>query len=366
MKKIKAGIIGTGFTVGIAKSHFDAYSKNTDAEITAVYDIIPGRAAAWLDKHNITGIRICTSLDELFSYVDVVSICTPNHTHADLTISALEAGLHVICEKPLSLDIKDGIRILEVLKKYPEMTAMVAFNYRGIPQVRYIKKLIDEGQLGQVYVYRQELGGNRIADPAGVYLEWRMQKSQSGTGALADFGCHMLDLADYLLSDTCGKITKVSAVYETFIKERQLADGSLMAPVSNDDCAVMSAKMESGTLLSLVTSRVGITRQQIEIIAEGGIIYFAGGDKFQIMTKDKNGSYGDSAFKEIIIPDQYLGQEGHTGLVQEFTDAILHRAPIQRSILRGIYIQYLLDMFDMSAAQEKTLDVKKSLEDILK
>lgn len=356
MSKIRVGIIGTGYTVGIARAHVEAYNVNERTELTALYDIIPGRAAEWAQKSSLRGVKICESLEEIFSMVDAVSICTPNSTHVELTIKAIEAGKHVICEKPFATSYEEGKRAVEYQKNHPGIVALIGFNYREIPAIKYIKKLIDDGIIGRVFICRQELGGTRIADPTGVKLEWRMQEKLSGTGALADFGCHMLDLADYLLSGSQGKISEVSAMLNTFITQRTIIGEDRKGPVTNDDCAVFNAKMQGGALLSFVSSRIGVPRQMMEIVGEGGMIVFSGKkDQVEIMLKDKKSGYGNARFEVIDVPNEFKGEEGHKGLVNEFTAAILDGKPVVRSLERGLYIQYLLDMLKKSADEGRVV-----------
>jgi predicted dehydrogenase len=356
MKEVKVGIIGTGFTIGIAKNHVDAYEANGRAELVALYDIIPGRSAEWAKKYSLKDVKICESVEELLSIVDAVSICTPNSTHVDLTIKALEAGKHVICEKPFTTSYEEGVRAVECAKKHPELIAMIGFNYREIPAVKYMKKMIDEGKMGKVYFCRQELGGHRIANPTGVFLEWRMQEQLSGTGALADFGCHMLDLTDYLLADSQGKISEVSAMTNTFIKERTIIGEDRKGPVTNDDCAVFNAKTEGGTLLSFVSSRMGVSKHMLEINAEGGMMSFYGDrNKVYVMLKDKNSGYGSTTVEEIHVPEEMKGEEEHKGLINDFIAAILDGKTIDRNLERGLYIQYILDSLRKSADEGRNV-----------
>jgi len=357
MKKVRIGIIGTGFTIGIAQQHIEAYKDNERAELVALYDILPGSAAEFASKHGIKDVKICESLEELYENVDAVSICTPNVTHADLIMETLKAGKHLICEKPYAVSYEDGKRAVDFAKNYPNLVTAIGFNYREIPAIKLMKKYIDEGKLGQIFTIRQELGGPRIANPEGVLLEWRMQEKLSGTGALADFGSHMLDLADYLLSPTQGKITEVSAMIETFIKERTVIGEDRKDKVTNDDSAVFNAKMESGALLSFVSSRIGVPRQMMEITGEGGMMIFNGfnPNQLQVLFKEKNGGYQSYAFENIEIPQELKGEEGHRGLVNEFIDAILYGKPVTRDLERGLYIQYVLDTLKKSADEGKVL-----------
>jgi predicted dehydrogenase len=357
MKKVRVGIIGTGYTIGIANQHVAAYRANGRAELTAIYDILPGRAAEWAAQKGITGVTICESIEQLFGLVDAVSLCTPNCTHVDLAIKAMAAGKHLICEKPYALSYEEGKRAVECAKAHPGVVALIGFNYREIPAIKYMKQIIDAGTIGQVYSCRQELGGGRIADPTAVKLEWRMQEKLSGSGALADFGCHMLDLADYLLSDTQGKICEVQAMRSTMIRERTvIGDENRKAAVTNDDIAVFNGRMPSGTLLSFLSCRIGMPRQMMEIVGEGGMLIFNGNpNEVEVWLKEKNGGYDGSKRQIVPVPDECKGEEGHKGLVNEFIDAILDGKPAARNLERGLYIQYILDMLQKSADEAMTV-----------
>ena len=99
---VRIGIIGSGNTIGIAQNHIGAYKCCPDAVITAVYDILDGRAQNYIDKFELKDAKACAGLEELFGLCDAVSICTPNCTHVDLSVQALKAGKHVLCEKPFA------------------------------------------------------------------------------------------------------------------------------------------------------------------------------------------------------------------------------------------------------------------------
>ena len=376
MQQIRIGIIGNGFTIGIAKSHYDGYTKCDKTKVVALYDILPGRSEAFVQRHKIEGVTICSSLDELFSMVDAVSLCVPNCFHADLAVKALEAGKHVLVEKPFSTDAETGRKAVEAAKAHPELVAMTSFNYREQAAVQYMKEIVDSGVLGPIRFVRHHGGGGRIANAERVYLEWRMRKETSGTGSLADFGAHMLDLSDWMLGEQCGKFVSYSAVTTTSIPERYVIDGeSVMGekkgdekgPVTNDDTAAFTAVTDKGVLFTFLTSRINHGGADFEIIGEYGAISNS--------TKWPRGTIGMSltnaplpgeteikwGMHPIPIPEKYMGEgtQGvqHYGVICEFADCILSGKKPVRDLERGLFIQQEIDNFARAAEEGRTITV---------
>ena len=186
-QKLRIGIIGTG---GIANSHMRAYQKMDDIEIVGGADIIPGKARAFFDKYEMTDAKAFEDLHELLKLeLDAVSICTYNTTHAECTIAALEAGVHVLCEKPMSVYLDDAKKMDAAAKKAGKILS-IGFQPRYDPNMLMIKDIVQSGQLGKVY-YVQTGGGRRRGIPGGTFID----KSLAGVGALADIGCYGLDMA---------------------------------------------------------------------------------------------------------------------------------------------------------------------------
>ena len=153
---VRVGIVGVGNTIGIAGNHIDGYLRVPEAKITAVYDIIRERAAGYIEKFGLEGAKACESYEELLDLVDAVSICTPNASHIELTVQALKAGKHVLCEKPFGVDALECQKALN----YAEMSGrvcMIGLCYRGIPGYMYLKKLIDDGSLGRSFIFASHL-----------------------------------------------------------------------------------------------------------------------------------------------------------------------------------------------------------------
>lgn len=342
MEKIKVGIVGTGYTVGIANNHVNGYRACAqDCELVAMYDIVPGRAAEWAKAKSLD-VRICESFDELLDSVEALSICTPNYAHVPLVIRALEKGKHVLCEKPLSTDAL-ACEPAASYAKCSDRVKMIGFSYRGIPAVRWMKQQIDEGRLGRIHTWRETLGGCRIANP-DVKLEWRMQKDLSGTGALADFGCHMLDLCDWSLHGVSGKIAAVQGMVSCTIPERDRIFEAGRGPVTNDDNTAFNIKFESGTIGSFVASRLGVRRHTIEVYGEGGMMLFRDDrpNEAEVWFKDPQDGYTGSA-EVVRVPDVLVTEPWFNAEIREFIDCIKSGKQPDRDFARAVYIQRILD-----------------------
>ncbi len=354
---VKIGIVGTGDTIGIAKLHIKAFKLMEDAKITALYDILPDRAGKYKEEFELEDAKICESYEDLLENSDAVIICTPNFTHNELIVKALNSRKHVLCEKPFGNNAKEceeGLRLSKVTDK----VCMLGLCYRNIPAMRYIKQMIDDGTLGDIYYIRQSQGGNRIAAPQ-VKLEWRMQEDLSGPGAIADFGSHMLDLADMFTREKSGKITEVSCMENTFVNDRQVIGKEVYGAVSNGDVAVFNAKTEKGTLLSFTASRIG-AHHTLDIYGSGGSVIFRGEKPFEItfLKKDVNGAYETEA-KTLEVPKELYMEDDKVPEVpflinfylqgKEFVDAINGKRESSSTFEHGIYIQKLIDALQESA-----------------
>jgi len=265
---VKAGIIGTGKTIGIASMHLNGYQRTEGVELTAIYDIKPEAAREWCKRHELSEDLICETLDEFWGKVDAVSICTPNYLHIHYIKEALKNGKHVLCEKPLCTEVEDMDEIERLCKESPMVTA-IGFNYRFIPMYITAKKLVESGVLGDIILYRHSMGGARFADP-NIILEWRTDRDRSGAGSFIDFGSHAMYLLDFIV----GIGNMEFKIFEnTLIKQREL-DGE-KKNVTNDDVSVFIGKAENGMLASFVTTRVGGFDTGLEIIGTNASIKVA-------------------------------------------------------------------------------------------
>ena len=188
-RKLRIGIIGTG---GIANSHIASYLKQPDVEVVAGADLIPGKAAEFFKSHEVEA-KDFTDYKEMIDTMnlDAVSVCTYNCTHAECTIYALEHGLPVLLEKPMTVTLEEAIAIREAEKKSGKIVS-VGFQPRFDANMQMIKKIVQSGELGRIY-YVQTGGGRRHGIPVS-WSETFIEKDKAGLGALGDIGCYSIDL----------------------------------------------------------------------------------------------------------------------------------------------------------------------------
>jgi predicted dehydrogenase len=258
-QSVGIGMIGYKF---MGKAHSHAYHDLPfffDTPVTPHKVAITGR--------NEEGVREAAEKMNWSSYetdwrklldrddIDVIDIVTPNNTHAEMAIAAAEAGKHIICEKPLAMDVKQAEQMLAAVKK-AGVVHMICHNYRFSPAVQFAKKLIADGRLGRIYHIRAQYLQDWIMDPS-FPLVWRLKKEVTGSGAHGDIAAHIIDLARFLV----GEFKEVVGTMETFIKERpinapsQEGDQSSLGEVDVDDASAFLAKFENGALGVFEASR---------------------------------------------------------------------------------------------------------------
>ena len=193
MKNIRVGVAGMGF---IGPVHIEALRRNPGIEVVSILHPDPAEAKAKAESLSIE--KYYTDFDELIANdnLDSVHICTPNFLHYEMAKKALEAGLHVVCEKPLSTTIEEA-QALVALAKEKGLANCVHFNLRYYPAVRQMKRMRETGELGNIY----SIIGSYLQD--WLFYEtdynWRLEPSQSGESrAVADIGSHLIDLLEYV------------------------------------------------------------------------------------------------------------------------------------------------------------------------
>jgi predicted dehydrogenase len=204
--------------------------------------------------------------------IDIVDICTPGDSHAEIAIAAAKAGKAILCEKPLANTVRDAERMLAAVRK-ARVTHMICHNYRRVPAVALAKRLIDDGQLGEIRHFRGVYLQEWLVDPNAPRV-WRLERKRSGSGALGDLGSHVVDLARFLV----GEIADVSGAMATFVKRRPLPENRRrMAAVTVDDAAVAAIRFANGAIGSIEATRMApgrLNHNRFEINGSTGSLAF--------------------------------------------------------------------------------------------
>ena len=227
----------------------------------------------------------------------------PNDTHAGPCIAAAQAGKHILCEKPLARSAKEAAAMLEAVTRTGVKHA-VAFNYRFVPAIRQARQLIESGALGEIYHFRAVYLQEWLADP-NFAMVWRLTKELAGSGALGDLGAHIIDLARFLV----GEPRRVSAITQTFVKQRPLPDGPGVGQVTVDDAFAAVVEFENGAIGTLEASRFSPGRknyQALEINGSNGSLRFnlERLNELEVYWKDES-PRETRGFHDVLVTESY-------------------------------------------------------------
>jgi predicted dehydrogenase len=291
--------------------------------------------------------------------IDIVDIGAPNHLHAEIAIAAARNGKHILCEKPLALNVKQAEAMLAAAQK-AKIVHMVCHNYRRIPAMALAKKMIGEGALGKIFHFHARYAQDWLVDPE-FPINWRLQKETSGSGANGDINTHIIDLGRYLV----GEFKEVCGLLHTFVAERPLADALAkgarkMGKVTVDDAAMLIGRMENGVLANLEATRYAPGRKnhiEIEINGSKGSLYFDFEDMNRLKFFNGDDPKDRQGFRDILVtergaqpyagnwwpPGHIIGYE-HTFVhtVADFVNACAEGKPVQPTFEDGLKNQRVL------------------------
>ncbi|HEX7195476.1 MAG TPA: Gfo/Idh/MocA family oxidoreductase [Candidatus Limnocylindria bacterium] len=372
------GMVGYAFMGAVHSQAWRSAGRFFDLPLAPAMTALCGRdaGAASAAAQRMGWSSVETDWKDLVKRDDVhlVDICTPGDTHAEIAIAALEAGKHVLCEKPLANTVSEAEAMVEaaVAAERRGVFSMVGFNYRLVPALALARKLVADGRLGTIRHVRAQYLQDWIVDPS-FPLVWRLQKDKAGSGALGDIGAHIIDLAQHVAGSV---ITGVSGLTETFVKERPLPEASSglsasgggdTGPVTVDDAALFMARFESGALGSFEATRFASGRKnaiRLEINGSDGSLAFDFESMNELEFHDHTEDSETAGFRRILVtepthpytqawwpPGHGLGYE-HTFIheVVELVTAIGAGRPPAPSFADGLQIQQVLAAVERSAA----------------
>ena len=374
-KTLRVGLIGYRF---MGRAHSNAWRQAPrffHLKANVELHTICGRHAAGVQaaRAQLGWQKATTDWHEIVEspLIDIVDIVTPNHLHAEMAIAAVKNGKHVLCEKPLALNVKQAEAMVAAANK-AKVVHMVCHNYRRIPAIALAKRMIGEGALGRIFHFRARYAQDRLADPE-FPLDWRLQKETSGCGVHSDSNSHVIDLGRYLV----GEFEQVCGLLNTFIPERPLADALAkgarkMGRVTVPDSAIFIGRMENGVLANVEATRYALGRKNhiaIEINGSKGSIYFDFEDMNRLKYYNGDDLKDRRGFRDILVterdgvqpyvghwwpPGHGIGYE-HTFIhtVADFVNACVEGKPVHPTFEDGLKNQRVLAAVEESSQKGK-------------
>ena len=307
MSTLKIGVIGCG---SIAKHrHLPEYANNEHVEIVAVCDIVEERVNAIAEQYNAEAY---TNYEELLanSEIDAVSVCTPNYLHAPVSIAALKAGKHVLCEKPMATSKEEAEEMIQVAKQ-TNKKLMIAHNQRFVPSHQKARQLVASGELGKIYSFRTAFGhGGPEGWSADGKDSWFFNKEQAFIGAMGDLGVHKTDLLRYILGE---EFVEVGAFIETSAKQN----------TDVDDTAVCVLRTESGIIGTLAASWSYVSKEDNStvIYAENAIVRLEDDPVNSVIVQYKTGEVVKYELGGIQTNDS--GGQTSSQIINQFVTSII-------------------------------------------
>ncbi|KRF09537.1 dehydrogenase [Arthrobacter sp. Soil782] len=325
-------------------------------------------ARKWGWEETATDWRAAIARDD----IDVIDIVTPGGSHAEIAIAALEAGKHVLCEKPLANTLEEAEAMAAAADRAGNnVFAMVGFTYRRVPAAAFARDLVQSGAIGEVRQVRAAYLQDWLVD-ADAPLTWRLQKESAGSGALGDLGAHAVDLSQFI---TGQKITGVSGILNTFVHERPLlAEASGLAgtasaergSVTVDDLALFSGRFDGGAVGSFEATRMSTGRKnalRIEVSGSTGAISFDLENMNSLGFYDATAPDTRQGFTNIMVTEpshpymsawwptgHILGYEhGFAHQAKDFVEAITANRQPEPSFADGLQVQKVLNGVERSA-----------------
>jgi len=343
--KVGVGVIG----VGIGHAHLGGYRKSPHAKIVAVCDIDARRAEAAAAEFCVP--RIFTDYHEMLKLaeLDAVSVCLPNYLHAPVTIDCLRAGKHVLVEKPLAMNAREGERMVQAAAAADKLL-LIALNNRYRGDTGVLRRYIDQGELGRIY-----FGKCGWVRRGGIPRGWFGVKAKSGGGPLIDLGVHMLDLAWYLMGRP--KPVRASGVTYSEIGAKGGGQGSWgvghgAGKFDVEDLAVGLVRFAGGQAIQVEVSWATHVERSRSFLDLYGTI---GGATLEPQLRIFTDKFGTAVDLAPAAPNV----SGHEMEAVHFVECILGRAQPISPGADGLTVQRMLDAIYRSAATGKEVAIAR-------
>ncbi|HEY0001706.1 MAG TPA: Gfo/Idh/MocA family oxidoreductase [Actinoplanes sp.] len=391
--QLRVAMVGYAFMGAAHSQAWRTVNRAFDLPLSAEMSVVCGRsagavatAAATLGwASSATDWRAVVDRDD----IDLIDICTPGDTHAEIALAALAAGKHVLCEKPLANTVAEAREMAAAATRAQAqgVRAMCGFNYRRVPAVTLMRQMISAGRLGTIRHVRAVYLQDWIVDPE-FPLVWRLRKEVAGSGALGDIGAHIVDLTQFVTGQS---ITSVSALTETFVRTRPLpaesaglsasAAGADRGEVTVDDAALFLARLDCGAVATYEATRFATGRKntiRVEVNGSLGTLAFDFERMNELDFYDATRPGAEQGFSRIVVtepehpymaawwpPGHPIGYEhSFTHEIRDLVEAIAEGRQPTPSFQDALQVQLVLDAVARSAESAQWTEVEPALEPV--
>ncbi|GIF26339.1 putative dehydrogenase [Actinoplanes tereljensis] len=385
--QLRVGMVGYAFMGAAHSQAWRTVNHAFDLPLSARMRLVCGRSpdgvAAAAEKlgweEHTTDWRSVIERDD----IDLVDICTPGDTHAEIALAALAAGKHVLCEKPLANSVAEAreMAAAATAAQTRGVRTMCGFNYRRVPAVALMRRMVEAGRIGEIRHVRAVYLQDWIVDPE-FPLVWRLRQEVAGSGALGDIGAHIIDLTQFVTGQS---IRSVTATTETFVKSRPLpgastglsasASGAERGDVTVDDAALFLARLDGGAIATYEATRFATGRKnglRVELNGSLGSLVFDFERMNELGFYDATRPTAEQGFSRILVtepehpymaawwpPGHLIGYEhSFTHEMRDLIEAIGAGQDPAPSFTDALQVQLVLDAVARSASTSQWTEVE--------
>lgn len=366
-RKVRVGVLGAGTWATFA--HLPGWSRDPRCEIVAVYDPERDRADKAAETFDIqaveSDVQALVSRDD----IDVVDVCTPSDTHFELSMAALNAGKHVLCEKPVAFDFRQTLEAA-ALARDSELKTKLGFTFRYSPAMLYMKELVDQGFCGEPYIYNAYEQNSQWIDPQTPLRQVVMTGDQSEiqVSSIEGYGAPVIDIARWMVGSD---LKTVVGTLRNFVPERVVRAAGQMTRVNLDDGDIFIGEFANGAIGSVQSSYVTVGNYpgiEVRLYGSKGAIITRLVEEFGIAETIKAATPDEVEFKELTVPDRFYPEGGssreswrtlfYANLIKDFLDELTtDTEKNQGNFDDGAWVQEIINAVEISFRERRWTDL---------
>lgn len=357
-RKVRVGVLGAGRWA--QRAHLPGWTRDPRCEVVALCDTAPDMLAESATEFGIAG-----TTDDYLEVVsrddiDVIDVCTPSHTHYELSMAALNAGKHVLCEKPVAYDFRETLGAA-ALAKSKGLKTKLGFTFRYSPAMQYMKEMVDQGFCGTPYIYNAYEQNSQWIKPETPLrqVDHEADQSQIQVSSLEGYGAPVIDIGRWM---TGADMTAVVGTLKNFVPERVVRATGTMMRMNIDDGDIFIAEFGNGAIGSVQTSFVTVGNYpgiEVRLYGSDGAIITRLVEEFGIAETIKIATPDDVEFKEVEVPQRFYPEGGspreawntlfYSNLIKDFLNELTTDTDVnQGSFEDGAAVQEIINAVEQS------------------